>query len=134
MTARLVTRRRPYCCALHALNRLFGAFSPHRQALRASHDSAASAPMSFGNAKPTQPSSLCRTDATTMNGLVDGGRADLLLLKANPLDNIHHTRRIRHVLAGQWLLGLKALRAGQERIAAWYAALPPLTLHLPEAA
>ncbi|TDP60466.1 imidazolonepropionase-like amidohydrolase [Roseateles toxinivorans] len=61
-----------------------------------------------------------------------GGRADLLLLDADPLQDIHATRRIQSVLAGQHLLREPALRDGFARIKAAYAAMPPVVLQMPK--
>jgi imidazolonepropionase-like amidohydrolase len=61
-----------------------------------------------------------------------GGRADLLLLDADPLQDIHATRRIHNVLAGQHLLREPALRDGFARIKAAYAAMPPVVLQMPK--
>jgi hypothetical protein len=61
-----------------------------------------------------------------------GGRADLLLLDADPLQDIHATRRIHNVLAGHHLLREPALREGFARIKAAYAAMPPVVLQMPK--
>lgn len=62
-----------------------------------------------------------------------GGRADLLLLDADPLQDIHATRRIHSVLAGRHLLREPALREGVARIKAAYAAMPAVVVHMPSA-
>jgi imidazolonepropionase-like amidohydrolase len=53
-----------------------------------------------------------------------GSRADLVLLDANPLDDLRNlTRRAGVMVRGRWLSG-DELRAGLEEIAARYAAVP----------
>jgi hypothetical protein len=53
-----------------------------------------------------------------------GSRADLVLLDANPLDDVRHlTRRAGVMVRGRWLSG-EELRTGLEEIAARYAAVP----------
>jgi hypothetical protein len=53
-----------------------------------------------------------------------GGRADLVLLDANPLDDLRNlTRRAGVMVRGRWLSG-DELRAGLEEIATRYASVP----------
>jgi hypothetical protein len=69
------------------------------------------------------------------DGLVAvGGIGDLVLLDGNPLDDIHHTRRVHAVLAGAHYIGPDALAAGKARIALAYAAMPPVVMAQPSAA
>jgi len=54
-----------------------------------------------------------------------------VLLDGNPLDDIHHTRRVHAVLAGMHYIGPDALAAGKARIAQAYAAMPPVVMAMP---
>lgn len=69
------------------------------------------------------------------DGLVAvGGIGDLVLLDGNPLDDIHHTRRVHAVLAGAHYIGPDALAAGKARIQQAYAAMPPVVMASPPVA
>ena len=66
------------------------------------------------------------------DGLVAvGGIGDLVLLDGNPLDDIHHTRRVHAVLAGAHYIGPDALAAGKARIQQAYAAMPSVVMASP---
>jgi hypothetical protein len=60
-----------------------------------------------------------------------GGRAELVVLDADPLADITATRRIHAVLSGRHLMRPEHLRATAERINAAYDAMPPAVVQLP---
>lgn len=60
-----------------------------------------------------------------------GGRAELLLLDADPLADITATRRIHAVVAGRHLLRAEHMKAAAERVRATYDAMPPVVVELP---
>jgi len=54
------------------------------------------------------PAQFLKRD-TDLGSIAAGKLADLVLLDADPLDNIHNTQRIRAVVAGGKLLDRRAL-------------------------
>ena len=69
------------------------------------------------------------------DGLVAvGGAARLLVLDADPLADIHATRRIDTVLAGTFLLRRQARLDGLARVQRAFAAMPPAIVALPQMA
>lgn len=63
--------------------------------------------------------------------IATGGRAELVVLDADPLADITATRRIHAVLAGTHLLRAEHLQATADRIRAVYDAMPPAVVQLP---
>jgi imidazolonepropionase-like amidohydrolase len=61
-----------------------------------------------------------------------GGRADLVLLDADPLADINATRRIHTVLAGSHLLRPEGIAEGWNRVKRAYDAMPPIKVQLPQ--
>jgi imidazolonepropionase-like amidohydrolase len=56
--------------------------------------------------------------------VVPGQRAELLLLRGNPLDDIAATRQVEAVLMGDALLTRAAIERGLDRVRALYDAMP----------
>jgi len=62
--------------------------------------------------------------------IVEGAAADLVLLDANPLDDIKATRSVNTVLRGTALLRRDRIDEGLARIRKAYAAMPTVDLNL----
>ncbi len=79
----------------------------------------------------TRLAALYHGDGPADGQVAVGGAARLLVLDADPLTDIHATRRIDTVLAGSFVLRRHARQEGLARVQDAFAAMPPAIVELP---